>query len=214
MTGTFGALFLLACMTINPASAQDLEIGDTVVNSLRDTVETSDYAVSIDFIPAGKIDRDIRKFRPDLWQGWDYSAYTLRNNVSAYQRTTLIPADGGKIPWFKGIETADYCGVEVIFVFVQRDTPRYGGALSRWLTTYIFRADTFELLAEFDGTPYEVTRFDNRVKPEVPSSMDERYLVSCIPEGRGRKFSFGLIDRKALYGPDWCGPGGDRCEIR
>ena len=198
---------------INPTSAHELDIGDTVVNLFRDTVETGEYAVSLDFIPAWKIDGDIRKFRPDLWQGWDYSAYTLRNNMTAYQKTTLIAADGGKEPWFMGIEAEDYCGVEVTLVFVQRSTPRYGGPLSRWLTTYIVRADTFEMLAEYDGTPYEITRFDSRVVPEVDSTMDERYLVSCFPEGRGRAFDFGLIDRKKHYGPDWCGPERARCRV-
>lgn len=70
------------------------------------------------------------------------------------------------------------------------------------------------MIEEYSGSALDITRLDSREKPEAPSFMSERYLVSCIPEGRGRKFSFGLIDRKALYGPDWCGPGGDRCDIR
>ena len=44
--------------------------------------------------------------------------------------------------------------------------------------------------------------------------MDERYLVSSLPARRGRPFSFDLIDRKKLYGPDWCGPQGERCRVK
>ena len=144
----------------------------------------------------------------------DYSTYTLLNKSSGHQRTTLIEIEGGKEPSFENFGYDEYCGVEVLFVTVRRDTPRYGGMAGRWLTTYIFRADTFELLDEFTGTPYDVTRFDSRWVPEVPSYMPERYLVSCFPASRGRPFDFGLIDRKALYGPDWCGPQGERCEVR
>lgn len=214
MTRTQAALLILFGLAINPVEARELEIGDIVVNSFRGTVETNDYTVTLDYIPNWVIERDVRKFRSDLWQGWDYTSYTLRNKATSYQKTALIPADGGKEPRFRGIETEEYCGVKVLLVFVQRDTPRYGGALSRWLTTYVFRADTFALLAEYDGTPYDITRFDNRFVPEVDSIMDERYLVSCFPEGRGRPFDFGLIDRKKLYGPDWCGPQSQRCRIK
>ena len=70
------------------------------------------------------------------------------------------------------------------------------------------------MIGEFTGTALDVTPFDSRWKSEVPSFMPERYLVSCFLAGRGRPFDFGLIDRKKLYGPDWCGPQGWRCEVQ
>ncbi len=198
---------------VSIGAAHELDPGDMFILPFRNTIETDRYSISLDFIPDWEIDQDIRKFLPKLQHGLDYSAYTLRNKDTGFQRTTLIEVEGGKEPWFKGVETGKYCSVKVILFFVQRDTPRYGGSLSRWLTTYIFRADTFEMLEEFDGTPYDVTRFDSRWVPEVDSIMDERYLVSCFPAGRGRVFSFGLLDRERLYGPDWCGPGRARCRV-
>ena len=197
-----------------PSTSHDIGTGDILISSSDDYIETDEYWINLGHLPSWKIALEIRNFLPELYPGWSYSIYTLKSKITGFQRSTLIEIQGNFEPHFYGFDETEYCGQDLLLVFVRRDTPRYGGALSRWLTTYIFRADTFELLAEFDGTPYDVTRFDNRVKPEVPSSMDERYLVSCIPEGRGRKFSFGLIDRKALYGPDWCGPGGERCRVR
>lgn len=195
------------------SDAHDLGRSDILISPSSDYIETGEYVISVGYLPSWKIDPEIRHFRPELYPGWDYSIFTLKDKESGVQKSTLVEIEGNFEPRFYGFDKEEYCGVDVLFVTVSRGTPRYGGALSRWITTYIFRADTFAMIEEFTGSALEVTRFDNRVKPEVPSSMDERYLVSCIPEGRGRKFSFGLIDRKALYGPDWCGPGGDRCEI-
>lgn len=196
------------------SAAHDLRPSDILISSSDDYIETDEYLITVGYLPSWKIDPEIRHFRPELYPGWDYSIYTLKNKKTGLQKSTLVEIQGNFEPHFDGFEEREYCGRDMVLITVWRDTPRYGGMLTRWITTYIFRADTFEMIEEFTGSALEVTRFDNRMKPETPSIMGERYLVSCIPEGRGRKFSFGLIDRKKLFGPDWCGPGGDRCEIR
>lgn len=203
---------ILALFVGNTASGHDLRGSDLLIDPSH-SIETGEYLITLDYIPDWLMDRELRHFWPNILEGIDYSTYTLRNKVSGYQKTTLIEIEGGKEPSFEDFGYEEYCGVDVLLVSVKRPTPRYGGNAGRWLTTYIFRADTFEMLEEFTGTPYDVTRFDSRWVPEVDSIMDERYLVSCFPAGRGRPFGFGLIDRKRLYGPDWCGPGRARCRV-
>ena len=146
------------------------------------------------------------------------NCHILTNKRTGNRRRNLVSLNGDNEPYLRDLDygryCSHYCGVSVLLVTIEQSFPRYGGNAGRWLTTCIFRADTFAMLEEFDGTPCDVTRFDSRRVPEVDSIMGERYLVSCFPAGRGRPFDFGLIDRKRLYGPDWCGPGGARCEVK
>ena len=143
----------------------------------------------------------------------DYGEISLTKKANGYQKTTLVELDGEFELYFRDFDQKEYCGQEDLFVTTWRDTPRYGGALDPWLTIYAFNADTFEKLAEVDAPNTDITEVESGFIPESPSFMAQRYLVSCLPAERGHPFSFGLIDRKALYGPDWCGPGGTRCEV-
>ena len=204
---------LFLSVVVSQANSHDLRGGDSFVD-LSGSVETARYLVHYNHSDGTLAELPAWADRETYLKEEEFGAFFFSDKLTGHQGRYDFVLDGGKEPWFQGIETEDYCGVDVILVFVQRSTPRYGGALSRWLTTYIFRADTFEMLADYDGTPYDITRFDSRVVPEVDSSMDERYLVSCFPARRGRPFSFDLIDRKKLYGPDWCGPQGERCRVK
>ena len=128
----------------------------------------------------------------------DYATCTLSDKSRGRQKTTGIPLEGGFEPHFYPCDERKYCGKEVLFVTVWRDVPRYGGNPGLWVTTFLFRADTFELLAEIDGTATDVTQQDVQFLPEVPSAMEERFLMSCVVAGWERNFSCGSIDRKAL----------------
>lgn len=202
------ALFI----AISQARGHELGIGETFIS--LDFVENSQYSVQFDYSDGSLIKVAPWLDRDAFLRDATFGAFFLSSKEAGFKGRYDFILDGAFKPWFLGLETAYYCDVKVLLVFVQRDMPRYGGMLDHWLTTFIFRADTFEFLADYDGTPYDITRFDSRYVPEVDSIMDERYLVSCFPEGRGRAFDFGLIDRKKLYGPDWCGPQGDRCRVR
>jgi hypothetical protein len=191
----------------------DLGGGDSLVDP-SGFVETARYLVQYESSDGALAELPRWADRESYLKEEELGDFLFADKDTSKQGRYDFVLDGGKEPWFRGIENEDYCGVEVLLVFVQRDMPRYGGMLGRWLTTYSFRADTFEFLKEYDGTPYDITRFDSRVVPEVDSIMDERYLVSCLPAGRERPFSFGLIDRERLYGPDWCGPKGERCRVK
>lgn len=196
------------------AVAHDLSPGEILINSLGSLIETDELLVTWEYVDGEIFDRYDYFDRPRPYGFDPYVAYILTNKKTGYKRRSLAFLDGNKEPYFRGLDYGHYCDVSVLFVSIEQSTPRYGGMASRSITTYIFRADTFEMLEEFDGTPYDVTRFDSRLVPEVDSVMDERYLVSCSPAGRGRPFDFGLIDRKASYGPDWCGPGRARCRVK
>lgn len=213
MRSRFFLTIAILVAAVSQSFGHDLRRGDSFIDP-SDHVENSQYVVAFEYSDGTSIKTAPWIDREDFLNEAEFGTFWLSNKVSGVRVSYEFILDGGKIPRFRGIETEDYCDIEVLLVFVQRDTPRYGGSLSRWLTTYVFRADTFEFLAEYDGTPYEITRFDSRVVPEVDSTMRERYLVSCFPVGRGRPFDFGLIDRRKLYGPDWCGPHSERCEIK
>ncbi len=194
--------------------AHDLGPGDVLISPDGGFIETDACLIRSDLISARRVAQDLRPFRPDLWPGLDCVAVSVEEKVAGQERTTLIPLDGGFEPYFTAFEERLYCEKRVLFVSVRRKTRRYGGRLWLWITTYLFRADTLELLAEIDGAATEVTLEDAGYVPEVPFSfMPERFLVSCVPEGRERQFSLGLIDRRARHGPDWCGPQAWRCEM-
>ena len=195
------------------AVARDLSPGEILINSIDRLIETYELLITWEYVDGKIFDRYDYFDRPKP-HGFDpYVAYILTNKKTGYKRRSLAFLDGNKEPYFRGLDYGHYCDVSVLFVSMEQSTPRYGGMANRSITTYIFRADTFEMLEEFTGTPYDVTRFDSRWVPEVDSIMDERYLVSCLTAGPGHPFAFGLIDRKRLYGPDWCGPGGARCRV-
>ena len=193
--------------------SHEMDSGEVLINPYDRYIDTRDFLVTFDHSDGKTIKVASWIDREAFLNEAEFGIFLLLDKKTGYRGQYEIILDGGFEPRLLGIETEDYCGVEVILVFVQRAAPRYGGSLSRWLTTYIFRADTFEMLEEYSGTPYDITRFDSRVVPEVDSIMDERFLVSCFPAGRGRPFDFGLIDRKRLYGHDWCGPSGRRCRV-
>lgn len=179
-------------------------------------MESPDYSVTFDPSPDWDFDMTKYRFQPNFHfeEDHSYAGLLLQNKKTGYQNGYLEFLDGGKEPWFRFFEAAEYCGVEMLFVTIQQDHAKYSAEVSPWLTTYIFRADTFEMIEEFSGTSLDVARFDSRWVPEVESYMPERYLVSCIPQGRGRQFSFGLIDRAGHARPPWCGPHGDKCRYR
>lgn len=212
MTRYLVILTAFALAISEAALGQVLRGGDQLIDPSH-SVETADIRLTLDYLPDWLIESELRHFWPKTHNGIDYSAYTFVDKTSGYKRTTLIDIEGGAEPYFDHFSSAEYCGIDLFFVTVEREMSRYGGA-TRWITTYIFRADTFDFMQEFYGTPYDVTRFDSRWVPEVDSLMAERFLVSCIPASRGRPFDFGLIDRKKLYGPDWCGAQGARCVVK
>jgi hypothetical protein len=194
--------------------AHDLGPVDVLISPNGGFIETETCMIRSDFIPAWRVAQDLRHFRPDLWPGLDYVALSLAEKATGQVKTVLIPLDEGILPYFTALEEREYCGKPVLFVSVRRETPRYGGIFGLWSTTYLFRADRLELRAKIDGAATDVTLEDAGYVPEVPFSiMPERFLVFCVSQGRERQFSLGLIDRRALYGPDWCGPQARRCEM-
>ena len=211
MTNRITFLGLIMAFFGAPAMSHTLKGSAQIIIPER-SIETADLLLTLDFIPSWLIDQELRHFWPHANHGVDYSAYTFLNKETGNKRTTLIDIEGGSEPYFEGFSTEEYCGVSMLFITIKREPSRYGGG-TRWINSYIFRTDTFEFVQEFYGTFYDITRFDSRWVPEVDSYMDERFLVSCFPAGRGRPFDFGLIDRKKLYGPDWCGPQGWRCRV-
>ena len=206
-------LAAVSLMVATIAAGHDLRGGD-VFMAPSNAIETSEFFVTFDYSDGSSIKVAPWIDREGFIGDAEFGVYILKNKQSGLQGQYEFILDGGFKPSLEGINEDDYCGVDMLLVTVQRDTPRYGGSASRWLTTYIFRADTFEMLEEFTGTAYDVARFDSRWVPEVDSIMEERYFVSCLAAGRGHPFAFGLIDRKRLYGPDWCRPGNARCEVR
>ena len=91
---------------------------------MKPSIETDDYLITSDFIPARQIAESIRHFRPELIPNPDYAAFTLPSKKTGYQKTTLVELDGGKEPYFYTFNGEDYCNVEVLFVTVRRSPPR------------------------------------------------------------------------------------------
>lgn len=207
-------LVLLWTFLAGVAWSHDLGPGDVLISPYGGFIETDTYLIRSDMIPAWQVAQDLGHFRRDLWPGLDYAVLSLQEKATGHAKTTLIPLDRGIEPCFTAFEEREYCDESVLFVSVRRGTPRYGGMLGLRVTTCLFRADRLELLVEIDGAATDATLEDEGYVPEVPFSiMPERFLVSRVPEGRERHFSLGLIDRRALYGPDWCGPPERRCEM-
>ena len=204
-------LLVVLISSVNIES-HDLADGQSVIDPER-TIQIGKYVIKFDITNGSLIKIPPSLDRESYLKDAEFGVFFLTNKETGYHARYDFILDGSFAPSFQVITSSEYCGVSVLMVTVKRSTPRYGGGASRWLTTYVFRADTFEMLTDFDGTVFDVTRFDSRWVPEVDSVMDERYLVSCFPAGRHRPFDFGLIDRKALYGPDWCGPQGWRCRV-
>lgn len=193
--------------------AHDLGPGDILISPIGRLIETGAYMISPNVITAARIGADRQHFGPELWPGWDDAAVTLLKKATKHQKTFLSPLDGGFEPHFQAFEEPTYCGEHVIFVRMWRDTPHFGSMLDRWLTTWMFHGESLAMLAEVDAAGTEITQHKAGYLAKMPSTMTNRFPVSCVPQRLDRRFSLGVIDHGALYRPDWCGAQAVRCEV-
>ena len=208
-------LLAVSCllMLLDSAYADDIAPGTTMIDIFGQTAETYDYLITLDYVDGALLKPDDFFNRPSWYDHAAFVAYVLKDKATGIARRNITLLDGGEDPYFQSLRFLRYCDVGVLLLTVEQEFPQGGISADPWLTTYIFRLDTLDMIEQYSGSLWDVTSFSDREIFDTPTSMSQRYLVSCLPAERGHPFSFGLIDRKALYGPDWCGPGGTRCEV-
>lgn len=112
--------------TLGQAVGHDLSGGNSLVDP-SGFVETAPYLVQYEYSDGALAELPRWADRKNYLTEEEFGVFLFTNKITGHQGRYDFVLDGGKEPWFQGIETEEYCGVEVLLVFVQRSTPRYQG---------------------------------------------------------------------------------------
>ena len=144
-------LLAVSCllMLLDSAYADDIAPGTTMIDIFGQTAETYDYLITLDYVDGALLKPDDFFNRPSWYDHAAFVAYVLKDKATGIARRNITLLDGGEDPYFQSLRFLRYCDVGVLLLTVEQEFPQGGISADPWLTTYIFRLDTLDMIEQY-----------------------------------------------------------------